>query len=87
MATTNQLWVNLGRPLPELNAHKCLLVHQGNDEEALKIKFKRPSEFRRMKATLPEAMMLKGGCFMPVHQNEALWISFHSTGPFAIKVS
>ncbi|CZT05490.1 uncharacterized protein RCO7_08465 [Rhynchosporium graminicola] len=44
MATINQLWVNLGRPLPELNAHKCLLVHQGNDEEALKIKFKRPSE-------------------------------------------
>ncbi|CZT50174.1 uncharacterized protein RSE6_11114 [Rhynchosporium secalis] len=41
MATTNQLWVNLGRPLPELNTHKCLLVHQGNDEEALKIKFKR----------------------------------------------
>ncbi|KAK0101050.1 hypothetical protein ONS95_012962 [Cadophora gregata] len=44
MATTNRLnrlRVTLGKPIPELNAHKCLHVHQGEDEEAMKITFKR----------------------------------------------
>ncbi|KAL2067774.1 hypothetical protein VTL71DRAFT_15870 [Oculimacula yallundae] len=35
---------------------------------------------------LPENISLKGGCFMPVYDREALWISFKSTKPFAIKV-
>ncbi|KAE9374216.1 hypothetical protein N431DRAFT_543615 [Stipitochalara longipes BDJ] len=107
MATENRLSVNLGKPLPDLNAHKCLYVHQGNERNALTISFKRTVRVpdnettyqlppnlgsfplynvAHYKETLPESMMLKGGCFMPVHEREALWIRFNSTRPFAIKI-
>ncbi|KUJ20107.1 uncharacterized protein LY89DRAFT_682890 [Mollisia scopiformis] len=36
--------------------------------------------------TLPKGMTSKGGCFMPVHEREALWIRFESTRPFGLKV-
>ncbi len=105
MAAENQLRINLGRPIPHLNAHECLYVHQGTEENALTVSFKRtirvvslPVTLRQRleltfgqpdddttyqlppnlgnfplynvahyKETLPESMMLKGGCFMPVH--------------------
>ena len=105
MAAVNRLTVNLGKPLPDLNAHECLYVHQGDDQKALTVSFKRtvrvvsiPLAFHKRreliwqkpddgttynlppnlgnfplynvahyKETLPEGMMLKGGCFMPVH--------------------
>ncbi|KAH7310089.1 hypothetical protein BKA65DRAFT_559406 [Rhexocercosporidium sp. MPI-PUGE-AT-0058] len=105
MVTAKQLRVNLGKPLPKLNTHECVYVHQGNDEEDLEITSKsnirvvsstpsiisltaadadekpedgttydlppNPGTFPlynvvRYKESLPEAMMLKGGCFMPV---------------------
>lgn len=41
MVEQNKLSVNLGNPLPDLNAHECLYVHQGDEQEALTICFKR----------------------------------------------
>ncbi|ROW08042.1 hypothetical protein VPNG_06109 [Cytospora leucostoma] len=37
-------------------------------------------------ARLPKEMVDKGGLFFPMHQMEAMWISFESTAPFMIKV-
>jgi hypothetical protein len=104
MSLANQLRVTLGKPIPELNAHKSLHVHQGADEKALAVSFKRtirvvswcssmqkpllilfqPDDgttyqlppnlgnfplynVSHYKDALPESMMLKGGCFMPVY--------------------
>ncbi|PMD28575.1 hypothetical protein NA56DRAFT_653256 [Hyaloscypha hepaticicola] len=107
MVEQNKLSINLGNPPPDLNAHECLYVHQGDEQEALTICFKRTVRIpedgttynlppglgnfplynvAHYKETLPESMMLKGGCFMPVHDREALWIGFESTRPFAIKI-
>ncbi|PVH79786.1 hypothetical protein DL98DRAFT_588999 [Cadophora sp. DSE1049] len=93
MATSNQLRVNLGNPIPELNAHQCLHVHQGTDEQVMSISFQRtirvPDDdttydlppglgtfplynVAHYKQTLPEAMMLKGRCFMPVHPDSGI---------------
>jgi len=41
MASGNQLRVNLGKPILNLNAHGCLYVHQGTDQNALTVSFKR----------------------------------------------
>ena len=38
-------------------------------------------------ARLPEAWRRRGGVMTPMHQAEALWISFHSRYPFAVKVA
>ena len=38
-------------------------------------------------ARLPEAWRRRGGVMTPMHQAEALWISFHSSYPFAVKVA
>ncbi len=110
MAEKNKLSVNLSNPLPELNAHECLYVHQSDDQEALTICFKRTVRIvsfllfalleiakisqpddgttynlppglgnfplynvAHYKETLPESMMLKGGCFMPVHGMSPSW--------------
>ncbi|OTB01995.1 hypothetical protein M426DRAFT_63056 [Hypoxylon sp. CI-4A] len=35
---------------------------------------------------LPADMAAKGGLFFPMHQREAMWIRFRSTGPFMIKI-
>lgn len=105
MATENQLRVNLGKPIHNINAHECLYVHHGAEQDALTVSFKRtirvvsvpftlgcwteltygqPDDgttyqlppnlgnfplytVAHYKETLPESMMLKGGCFMPVH--------------------
>jgi hypothetical protein len=104
MAEKNKLTVNLGNPVPDINAHECLYVNQGDEQEALTISFQRtirivgflpfallerakisqpddgttynlPPDLGNFplynvahyKETLPEKMMLKGGCFIPVH--------------------
>jgi hypothetical protein len=41
MAEKNKLRVNLDRPAQKLNAHECLQVHQGKEQDALTISFKR----------------------------------------------
>jgi hypothetical protein len=41
MAAENKLSVNLGKPIPDLNAHGCLYVHQGDEQNALTVSFKR----------------------------------------------
>ena len=38
-------------------------------------------------ARLPEAWRARGGAIAPMHQAEALWISFESHYPFAVKVA
>ena len=38
-------------------------------------------------ARLPEAWRRRGGVMTPMHQAEALWINFHSSYPFAVKVA
>lgn len=40
-SVTQQLRANLGMPDHTINAHKCLYVHQGSYENALKIYFRR----------------------------------------------
>jgi hypothetical protein len=36
--------------------------------------------------TLPQLMVAKGGLFVYMHQTEAMWMQFHSTEPYAIKI-
>ena len=36
---------------------------------------------------LPEEWRRRGGVITPMHQAEALWVSFHSDYPFAVKVA
>jgi hypothetical protein len=104
MSLANQLRVTLGKPIPELNAHKSLHVHQGADEKALTVSFKRTIRVVHLcysilkppliyfqpddgttyqlppnlgnfplynvshyKEAPPESMIVKGGCFIPVH--------------------
>ena len=38
-------------------------------------------------ARLPEAWQVRGGVIAPMHQTEAMWISFRSDYPFAVKVA
>ena len=38
-------------------------------------------------AGLPAAWRPRGGVFLPMHQAEAMWISFHSRYPMAVKVA
>ena len=38
-------------------------------------------------ARLPESWRVRGGVIAPMHQAEAMWISFHSDYPFAVKVA
>ena len=38
-------------------------------------------------ARLPEAWRRRGGVLMPMHQAEAMWISFSSGYPFAVKIA
>lgn len=35
---------------------------------------------------LPDAMVSKGGVFFPMHQKEAMWVSFEATAPFMVKM-
>ena len=35
---------------------------------------------------LPQFMVAKGGLFMPMYQREAMWIGFHSSEPYAMKI-
>jgi hypothetical protein len=35
---------------------------------------------------VPESWLKRGGVIMPMHQSEALWMSFRATYPFALKV-
>ncbi|KAJ4424865.1 hypothetical protein N0V82_000368 [Gnomoniopsis sp. IMI 355080] len=37
-------------------------------------------------ARLPDEIVRKGGVFFPMHQKEAMWVSFRSTAPFMIKM-
>jgi hypothetical protein len=41
MAAENKLSVHLGKAIHDLNAHKCLYVHQGDEKKALTVSFKR----------------------------------------------
>jgi hypothetical protein len=54
MAEKNKLSVNLGNSLPEINAHECLYVHEGNEQEALTIYFSRTV---RIVSFLPFALL------------------------------
>lgn len=36
---------------------------------------------------LPAAWQKRGGVFLPMHETEAMWIRFHSSYPFAVKVA
>ena len=38
-------------------------------------------------ARLPESRRIRGGVLAPMHQAEAMWINFHGTYPFAVKVA
>ena len=37
--------------------------------------------------SLPAAWQTHGGVFLPMHQSEAMWISFHASHPMALKVA
>jgi hypothetical protein len=54
MAEKNKLTVNLGNPVPDINAHECLYVNQGDEQEALTISFQRTI---RIVSFLPFALL------------------------------
>ncbi|EPS44407.1 hypothetical protein H072_1583 [Dactylellina haptotyla CBS 200.50] len=74
-----------------ISFHRTIRVPDNDQDHSLppSLGHMRLTNVSQVSSRLPEGMAAKGGLLLPMHQNEAMWISFHSRlgRAYAVKIS